>query len=92
MVSACLEAYRPTGDKRWRKEARRAFERFLGPNDLNVPIYDPITGGCRDGLHPERADENQGAESTLAFLQALLELRLVESDSLVTEARSPVEV
>jgi len=92
MVSACLEAFRLTGDKRWRKEARRAFEWFLGRNDLNVPIYDPTTGGCRDGLHPERADENQGAESTLAFLQALLELRLVESDSLVTEARSPVEV
>ena len=79
MVSACLEAYRLTGDKRWRKEARRAFEWFLGRNDLNLPIYDPTTGGCRDGLHPDRANENQGAESTLAFLQALLELRLAEN-------------
>jgi glycosyltransferase involved in cell wall biosynthesis len=79
MVSACLEAERITGDKRWRKEARRAFEWFLGRNDLNLPIYDPTTGGCRDGLHPDRANENQGAESTLAFLQALLELRLVEN-------------
>ena len=69
-----------------------AFEWFLRRNDLNVPIYDPITGGCRDGLHRERANEHQGAESTLAFLQALLELRLVESASPVTEARSPVEV
>jgi hypothetical protein len=82
MVSACLEAYRLTGDKRWHKEARRAFEWFLGRNDLNLPIYDPTTGGCRDGLHPERANENQGAESTLAFLQALLELRVVENASL----------
>ncbi|HEV8378857.1 MAG TPA: glycosyltransferase family 4 protein, partial [Tepidisphaeraceae bacterium] len=79
MVSACLEAERITGDKRWRKEARRAFDWFLGRNDLNLPIYDPTTGGCRDGLHPDRANENQGAESTLAFLQALLELRLVEN-------------
>ncbi len=79
MVSACLEAHRITGDKRWRKEARRAFEWFLGRNDLNLPIYDPTTGGCRDGLHPDRANENQGAESTLAFLQALLELRLAEN-------------
>jgi glycosyltransferase involved in cell wall biosynthesis len=79
MVSACLEAYRITGDKRWRKEARRAFEWFLGRNDLNLPIYDPTTGGCRDGLHPDRANENQGAESTLAFLQSLLELRLAEN-------------
>jgi hypothetical protein len=88
MVSACLEAYRLTGDKRWRKEARRAFEWFLGRNDLNLPIYDPTTGGCRDGLHPDRANENQGAESTLAFLQSLLELRLAEHALLLVEARS----
>ena len=79
MVSACLEAYRITVDKRWRKEALRAFEWFLGRNDLNLPVYDPTTGGCRDGLHPDRPNENQGAESTLAFLQALLELRLAEN-------------
>jgi glycosyltransferase involved in cell wall biosynthesis len=85
MVSACLTAYRLTGDKRWRKEARRAFEWFLGRNDLNLPIYDPTTGGCRDGLHPDRANENQGAESTLAFLQALLELRLAENAVLTPE-------
>ena len=79
MVSACLEAYRMTGDKSWYKEARRAFDWFLGRNDLDLPIYDPTTGGCRDGLHPDRPNENQGAESTLAFLQALLELRLAET-------------
>ena len=88
MVSACLEAHRITGDKRWRKEARRAFEWFLGRNDLHLPIYDPTTGGCRDGLHPDRANENQGAESTLAFLQSLLELRLAENALLSVEARS----
>ncbi|OGQ75169.1 MAG: glycosyl transferase family 1 [Deltaproteobacteria bacterium RIFCSPLOWO2_12_FULL_60_16] len=88
MVSACLEAAEITGDTRWRKEARRAFEWFLGRNDLNLPIYDPMTGGCRDGLHPDRANENQGAESTLAFLQALLELRLSENALQSLEARS----
>ena len=88
MVSACLEAYRTTGDECWRKEARRAFEWFLGRNDLNLPIYDPTTGGCRDGLHPDRPNENQGAESTLAFLQALLELRLVENTLISMEART----
>jgi glycosyltransferase involved in cell wall biosynthesis len=88
MVSACLEAYRITGDKRWRKEARRAFEWFLGRNDLNLSVYDPTTGGCRDGLHPDRPNENQGAESTLAFLQALLELRLAENPFLSAEAGS----
>jgi glycosyltransferase involved in cell wall biosynthesis len=86
MVSACLEAYYITGDKRWRTEARRAFEWFIGRNDLNLPIYDPTSGGCRDGLHPDRANENQGAESTLAFLQALLEQRLAENVLITMEA------
>jgi len=79
MVSASLVAYQITGDDHWIKEARRAFEWFLGRNDLHLPVYDPTTGGCRDGLHPDRPNENQGAESTLAFLQALLELRLAEN-------------
>ncbi len=73
-VSACLEAYRATGDSRWRGEAWSAFNWFLGDNDLQLPLYDSVTGGCRDGLHPERANQNQGAESTLSFLMALLEM------------------
>jgi glycosyltransferase involved in cell wall biosynthesis len=85
MVSACLAAHRVTGDKNWHKEARRAFDWFLGRNDLNLPIYDPTTGGCRDGLHPDRPNENQGAESSLAFLQAVLELRLSETTLLSVE-------
>ena len=74
-VSACLQAYRVTGDSRWRGEAWSAFNWFLGENDLQQPLYDSATGGCRDGLHPDRANENQGAESTLSFLVALLEMR-----------------
>jgi glycosyltransferase involved in cell wall biosynthesis len=76
-VSACLEAYRITDDERWRKEAWSAFNWFLGGNDLQIALYDPTTGGCRDGLHPERVNENQGAESTLAFLMAQVEMRLM---------------
>ena len=59
------------------KEAWSAFNWFLGKNDLQIALYDPTTGGCRDGLHPERVNENQGAESTLAFLMALVEMRLL---------------
>jgi glycosyltransferase involved in cell wall biosynthesis len=77
-VSACLQAYRATGKGRWRKEAWSAFNWFLGDNDLQIALYDPTTGGCRDGLHPDRANENQGAESTLSFLMALLEMRKLE--------------
>jgi glycosyltransferase involved in cell wall biosynthesis len=77
-VSAFLQAYRVTGKGRWRKEAWTAFNWFLGDNDLQIALYDPTTGGCRDGLHPDRANENQGAESTLSFLMALLEMRKLE--------------
>ena len=79
MVSACLEAHRLTGDVRWRNEAQMAFDWFLGRNDLKQPLYDPVTGGCRDGLHPDRVNQNQGAESTLAFLLSLVEMRLTEN-------------
>lgn len=67
MVSACLEAFRATEDPTWSREAKRAFEWFLGRNDLGLPLYDSNSGGCGDGLHSDRVNENQGAESTLAF-------------------------
>src|SRR5271167_1325739 len=87
VVSACLQAYHTTGKSRWRKEAWSAFNWFLGDNDLQIALYEPTTGGCRDGLHPDRANENQGAESTLSFLMALLEMRKLEETD-VTESNS----
>ena len=84
-VSACLEAYRITGDGRWRSEAWSAFNWFLGDNDLQLPLYDSATGGCRDGLHPERANQNQGAESTLSFLMAWLEMHSLQKSERPTE-------
>ncbi|MFZ0417508.1 MAG: glycosyltransferase family 4 protein [Candidatus Sulfotelmatobacter sp.] len=82
-VSACLQAYGVTGDSRWRNQAWSAFNWFLGDNDLQLALYDSVTGGCRDGLHPERANENQGAESTLSFLMALLEMRSLQESEAV---------
>jgi len=73
-VAACLEVYRLTEEGQWLEEADRAFRWFLGKNDLQIPLYDATTGGCKDGLHPDRINENQGAESTLSFLMALLEM------------------
>jgi glycosyltransferase involved in cell wall biosynthesis len=81
-VSACLQAFRATSDGCWLKEAWSAFNWFLGDNDLQIVLYDSSTGGCRDGLHPDRANENQGAESTLSFLMAQLEMRLSEDAQL----------
>jgi glycosyltransferase involved in cell wall biosynthesis len=77
MVSACLEAYRVHGDQQWLDRARWAFKWFLGENHLQQWLFDPSTGGCRDGLHIDRANQNQGAEATLSFLLALHELRTV---------------
>jgi hypothetical protein len=87
-VSACLLAFRVTRDERWLKEAWSAFNWFLGDNDLQIVLYDASTGGCRDGLHPDRANENQGAESTLSFLIALLEMRLLEDIEIPAKAWS----
>jgi glycosyltransferase involved in cell wall biosynthesis len=84
-VAACMEVYRLTKESPWLEEARKAFRWFLGKNDLQVPLYDAQTGGCRDGLHPDRVNENQGAESTLSFLMALLEMqaaKVVSADKL----------
>ncbi len=78
MVAACLEAFRVTQDPAWSVEAKRAFEWFLGRNDLGLPIYDAKSGGCSDGLHPDRINENQGAESTLAFHLSLAEMYYAE--------------
>ncbi|MCH8343533.1 MAG: glycosyltransferase family 4 protein [Planctomycetes bacterium] len=78
-VSACLEAHRATGDDQWKVEAQRAFDWFVGRNDLRTPIYDPSTGGCHDGLQPDHVNPNLGAESMLAFLLSLVEMRLAEA-------------
>lgn len=77
-VSACLSAFRRTHQRSWAEHARTAFDWFLGKNHLDVWVYDATTGGCRDGLHRDRPNENQGAESTLSFLTSLMELHLAD--------------
>jgi len=78
-VSACMHAFRATGDHRWSEHARQAFMWFLGQNQLQQSLYDPRTGGCRDALHSDRVNENEGAESTLSFLLALMDMRADEA-------------
>ena len=70
---------RATAAPWWYEQAQRAFDWFLGWNDLGLELYAQETGGCRDGLRPGRSNENQGAESLLAFLLSLAEMRLVQS-------------
>lgn len=81
MVSACLEAFSLTRDDYWLSGARRCFEWFLGRNDLGLPLHDPTTGGCRDALLQDHLNQNQGAESSLAFYLALAEITRTEGAS-----------
>jgi glycosyltransferase involved in cell wall biosynthesis len=78
-IAACLAAWRADGDAewkaRWKVMATSAFAWFLGSNDLSVPLVDPQTGSCRDGLHPDRANENRGGESVVCYLLGLAEIR-----------------
>jgi hypothetical protein len=90
MVSACLEAYRTTADFWWYEQAQRAFDWFIGWNDLGLELYSPESGGCRDGLHVDRVNGNEGAESTLAFLLSLGEMR--QAQNMVTSFREPIAI
>lgn len=74
MIDACLQAEEITNDGRYGEYAIRAFHWFTGENDCSQPLYDFATGGCRDGLHPEGVNLNQGAESTLSWLMSLLDI------------------
>lgn len=89
-VSACLEAYRATSDIWWYEQAQRAFDWFIGWNDLGLELYSPESGGCGDGLHVDRVNGNQGAESTLAFLLSLAEMRLAQN--MVTSFKEPIAI
>lgn len=81
-VDACIVAFRVTHETTWLASAMRAFAWFLGENDLNTPLCDLKSGGCRDVLQQDGANENQGAESTLAWclaLEAMYRLRVEPS-------------
>jgi len=89
-ISACLEAFRTTQEHRWFAEARKAFEWFLGRNDMGLPLHDSKTGGCRDVLHIDRVNLNEGAEASLAFYLSLNELQQMENT--IASFREPITI
>jgi len=92
-ISACVVAWNATKNLRWKIEAERAFAWFMGSNDLSIPLVDIKTGRCRDGLHPDRANENSGAESVVCYLLGLTEIRqLVRIRSIQAEGLPAVEL
>jgi glycosyltransferase involved in cell wall biosynthesis len=88
MVDACVEAYTITRDRKWFENAVLCFNWFLGHNDLNMPLYDPKTGGCRDGLMMDGINQNEGAESTLAWLLSLLTMQKLYADEVFNQPMS----
>ena len=74
-ISACLSAWRATAGEEWADDAQLTFRWFLGANDLGISLVDPVTGACSDGLHRDRRNENNGAESVLSYLIGLVEVR-----------------
>ena len=74
-IAACLSAWRADDDAEWKTMATKVFSWFLGNNDLSVALVDPETGACRDGLHPDRANENRGGKSAVCYLLGLAEIR-----------------
>ena len=72
MVEAAAAAAVMTRNPRYRLLARDAFAWFLGANTLGMPLYNPETGGCHDGLTPQGVNLNAGSESTICYLIARL--------------------
>ena len=92
-ISACLAAARVDKQSDWPRMARTAFDWFVGKNDLRASLVDPETGACMDGLHPDRPNENRGAESVVSYLLALVEMRRhAETSANVDRARRPLSV
>jgi glycosyltransferase involved in cell wall biosynthesis len=89
MVEACVKAFKITRDKSWFDNAVMCFNWYLGHNDLNMPLYDPKTGGCRDGLMADGINQNEGAESTLAWLLSLMTLQKLYADEVLDQPSSP---
>jgi glycosyltransferase involved in cell wall biosynthesis len=83
LIEACADAYYITRDREWFKSAVMCFNWFLGDNDLNMSLYDPKSGGCRDGLMADGVNQNQGAESTLSWLLSLLTLQKLYADEVL---------
>jgi hypothetical protein len=74
MADAATKAAEVTGDPTWIATAQLAVSWFLGQNDKRSVLYDSGSGAGYDGLTEIGVNENQGTESTLAALGAMLAL------------------
>lgn len=72
MIIALSTAFAHTQNESYKKLANICFSWFLGNNSLKKSLYDVSTGGCYDGLHPNRVNLNEGAESLVSYLMSRL--------------------
>jgi len=86
MVEACVEAFYLTRDHTWFENASMCFNWFLGLNDLNMSLYDPKNGGCRDGLMADGINQNEGAESSLSWLLSLITMQKLYADEILNQS------
>lgn len=94
MVQTYIIAYNITKKKNYRKKAIVSFNWFLGKNHLGQMMYDETTGGCYDGLANHEVNLNQGAESTIAYLNSRLmleELKKAEMNLSAASCGAPKE-
>ena len=78
MTEAMLSAYHAAGNLSYKKSARIIFDWFLGKNTQNLMVYNYTTGGCYDGITEKGLNLNEGAEATVSYLSARIELRTTE--------------
>jgi hypothetical protein len=82
-------AYEAKGKAEYLWYMKKAFNWFLGENDLHIPVYNFTTQGCHDGLMQVGVNTNQGAESMLSFLLSLL--TIIENYTLFEKIRESQE-
>ncbi len=88
MIEAAEVARAVTDDPRWLTTAGHAFDWYLGANDLGMRMATPGDGGCYDGLMPDRANLNQGAESVLAFQLAQCAMQRLKARAAGSDGKS----
>ncbi|MGB6067039.1 MAG: glycosyltransferase [Desulfomonilaceae bacterium] len=74
LVEAYVAASQVTNMNKYLELARFAFDWFLGRNRLNTALYDFADGSVADGIDSNGISANQGAESVVCYLLAVLGL------------------
>lgn len=91
-IAACRTAWGLTHDAHWLNGAQAAFNWYFGDNDLGLSLIDNETGRCCDGLHPDRVNENCGAESVLAYLLSLNDMLILDKQTNLSLRQDPRDI